>query len=160
MADCTTRSNALGSRCCECRQPHPFGRRTARQNDDRRHPGRSAERHLGCARWRQAQPLWGGLGHAANRRLVGGTPAVSCCEPTARIIGHGVSASDGCLERQASGRTVDRGAPEGEQPAVGGDHPMGEREPVALPDDADLAGPPERIMLRPGCVTPRTTPCS
>jgi len=34
--------------CCACRRSYPFGRRTPRQNDGRRPPGRSAERHIGC----------------------------------------------------------------------------------------------------------------
>ena len=35
-------------------QVHPLGRRTTRQNDGLRHPGRSAERHVGSARALQA----------------------------------------------------------------------------------------------------------
>ena len=42
----TACGTALGSRCCGCRRPHPLGRRTARQNDLRRHLARRAERHV------------------------------------------------------------------------------------------------------------------
>ena len=41
--------------------------RTAGQNGDCQTPSGSAERHVGCARGRQARPPSGGLGHAANR---------------------------------------------------------------------------------------------
>ena len=67
MTDCTTRSNALGSRCCECREPHPFGRRTARQNDGRRHPGHSAERHVGRGRGSQTHSEWNAAHDGANQ---------------------------------------------------------------------------------------------
>ena len=46
----------------------PTDFRTTRQNDGRRHPGRSAERHIRCARGLQARRPSGKLGHAANRR--------------------------------------------------------------------------------------------
>jgi len=42
--------------------------RTTRQNDDRRTPEISAERHVGRARERQACRRSGGLSYAANRR--------------------------------------------------------------------------------------------
>ena len=45
-----------------------------RQNDVRDHHRSSAERHLGCARARQARPMSGGLGYAANRRFEGTLP--------------------------------------------------------------------------------------
>jgi hypothetical protein len=38
------------------------------QNDVRRQLGPDVERHVGCARGRQARPPPGGLGHAANRQ--------------------------------------------------------------------------------------------
>ena len=41
--------------------------RTTQQNDGRHHPGRSAERHVRCAREQQARRPSAGLGHAANR---------------------------------------------------------------------------------------------
>lgn len=44
----------LGSRCCGYGRTHPLGPRTSRQNDGHRHPGRSAERHVRCARHLQA----------------------------------------------------------------------------------------------------------
>ena len=41
---------ALDSRCCGCRRPHRLRRGTTRQNDGHRQRGRSAERHVRCAR--------------------------------------------------------------------------------------------------------------
>jgi hypothetical protein len=38
---------------------HPLGCRSTRQNGGRRHPGRSAERHVGCARGRPNHSLAG-----------------------------------------------------------------------------------------------------
>jgi hypothetical protein len=60
--------NRARHRCCGCGRSDEVGPRTSRQNDGRRHPGRSAERHVGCARGRQAHRPSGGLGHAANRQ--------------------------------------------------------------------------------------------
>ena len=57
---------ALGSPCCGCRRPHQLGRRTTRQNDGRRHRGRSAERHL-RVRSRVASLLGGGRAWATPR---------------------------------------------------------------------------------------------
>ena len=61
--DCKAHGTALGSRFWECR-PHPLGRRTTRQNDGLRHPGRSAERRLGCAPDPQAPSASGGTRHS------------------------------------------------------------------------------------------------
>jgi hypothetical protein len=62
----------------------PTDFRTTRQNDGRRHPGRSAERHLGCARGWQARPPSGGLGYAAKRSSGAGAEAflASIIRPT------------------------------------------------------------------------------
>src|ERR1035441_1663873 len=40
-----TCGTALGDRCCGYLRPRPLGRRTTRQNDGCRHPGRRAYRH-------------------------------------------------------------------------------------------------------------------
>ena len=47
----------------------PTDFRTTRQNDGRRHPGRSAERHIRCARGQQGHRPSSDLGHTANRFL-------------------------------------------------------------------------------------------
>jgi len=45
---------------------HPLRRRTTLQNDDRRHPGRSAERHLRVRPRSQALSASGSTRHAVN----------------------------------------------------------------------------------------------
>jgi hypothetical protein len=60
---CKAHGTALGSRFWECR-PHPLGRRTTRQNDGLRNPGRSAERILFESRG-QFRGLRGATGQAA-----------------------------------------------------------------------------------------------
>ena len=45
---------------------HPLGRRTTRQNDGHRHPDRSAERHIRCARNQQASSALGGMRQGAK----------------------------------------------------------------------------------------------
>ena len=66
--DCKACGTALGCRCCGYRRAHPLGHRTTRQNDDRRTPDLSAERHFGNARGLRAFSELGGMRHAANRR--------------------------------------------------------------------------------------------
>jgi hypothetical protein len=50
---------------------HPLGRRTTRQIDGRRHPGRSAERHL-RVRSRSASTLGVGQFAVRSKPLIGG----------------------------------------------------------------------------------------
>jgi hypothetical protein len=71
--DWEVRGAALANRWCGYCRLYPIERRTSRQNDSCRRPGRSAERHVGRARGRQAHLSPGGLGYAANR-LVWGIP--------------------------------------------------------------------------------------
>jgi hypothetical protein len=58
---------ALDSPRFGCLRPSPTDRITTRQNDGRRHPGRSAERHVGQAREWQALSALEGIMQAGNR---------------------------------------------------------------------------------------------
>jgi hypothetical protein len=60
------RRTTLGSQHFGCHRPH-LEHRTSRQNDGHRQPDISAERHVGCARVRQAGSVLGSSGYTANR---------------------------------------------------------------------------------------------
>jgi len=70
------------------------GNRTTLQNDGCHHPGRSADRHVGCARVLQACSASGNLSPAANRRSETGGSGLDpehSGAPVRAVSGHDVS---------------------------------------------------------------------
>lgn len=80
--------------------------RTTRQNNARRPSTGNAERHVGCARRRQARRLSGGLGHAANRRS--GIPRSDAASRVLLVDGY-LPRTERDLNHERNRREVDGG---------------------------------------------------